>query len=107
MERKKANFTRKKERDSHTPKNTSKSKKEVRIAFTFAFAFAFALHLSFLMVKGIKLKEKSERKKIRSPDLAILGRVRTQDPDPGHFGPDFDSGSGHGSAFTDPVRVPA
>ncbi len=34
--------------------------------------------------------------------MAILGRVRTRDPDPGHFGPDFDSGSGHGSAFTDP-----
>jgi hypothetical protein len=24
------------------------------------------------------------------------------DPDPGHFGPDFDSGSGLESAFTDP-----
>jgi hypothetical protein len=35
-------------------------------------------------------------------DPAIIGRVRTRDPDPGHFGPDFDSGSGHGSAFTDP-----
>ncbi len=37
-----------------------------------------------------------------SPDLAIIGRVRTRDPDMGHFGPDFDSGSGHESAFTDP-----
>jgi len=37
-----------------------------------------------------------------SPDPAIIGRVRTRDPDPGHFGPDFDSGYGHGSAFTDP-----
>jgi hypothetical protein len=36
-----------------------------------------------------------------SPDLAFNGRVRTRDPDLGHFGPDFDSGSGHGSAFTD------
>ncbi len=33
---------------------------------------------------------------------AIIGRVRTRDPDPGHFGPDFDSRSWHGSAFTDP-----
>ncbi len=37
-----------------------------------------------------------------SPDPAIIGRVQTRDPDPGHFGPDLDSGSGHGSAFTDP-----
>jgi hypothetical protein len=36
-----------------------------------------------------------------SPDPANIGRVRTRDPDPSHFGPDFDSGSGHGSAFTD------
>jgi hypothetical protein len=54
------------------------------------------------MVKGFKLKENQRERKIRSPDPAILGRVRTRDPDPGHFGPDFDSGSGHGSAFTDP-----
>ena len=33
---------------------------------------------------------------------AIIGWIRTRDPDPGHFGPDFDSGSGLGSAFTDP-----
>jgi hypothetical protein len=37
-----------------------------------------------------------------SPDPAVIGRVRTQDLDPGHFGPEFDSRSGHGSAFTDP-----
>jgi hypothetical protein len=37
-----------------------------------------------------------------SPDPAIIGRVRTRDPDLGHFSPDFDSGSGHGSVFTDP-----
>jgi hypothetical protein len=36
-----------------------------------------------------------------SPDPAIIGRVRTRDPDPGHVGPNFDSGSGHGSAFMD------
>ncbi len=35
-------------------------------------------------------------------DPAILGRVRTRDPDPDHFGPDFDLGSDHGSAFMDP-----
>ena len=52
-------------------------------------------------LKALKLK-KSQRQRKRSPDPAILGRVRTRDPDPGHFGPDFDSGSGHGSAFTDP-----
>ena len=50
---------------------------------------------------GLK-QEKSKIQKNRSPDPAILGRVRTRDPDPGHIGPDFDSGSGHGSAFTDP-----
>jgi hypothetical protein len=37
-----------------------------------------------------------------SPDPAVISRVRTQDLDPGHFGPEFYSGSGHGSAFTDP-----
>ncbi len=56
----------------------------------------------FLMVKGIKLKEKSKRERKMSPDPAIIGRVWTRDPDPGHFGPDFYSGSGHGSAFMDP-----
>ncbi len=54
------------------------------------------------MVKGIKLKEKSKRKKKGVRIQAIIGRIRTRDPDPGHFGPDFDSGSGLGSAFTDP-----
>jgi hypothetical protein len=72
-------------------------RKEVRIAF----AFAFALHLSFSMVKGIKLKEKSKRKKKGVRIQAIIGQIR-RDPDPGHVGPDFDSGSGLGSAFTDP-----
>ena len=52
-------------------------------------------------LKASKLKEKTKTKKNQSPDPAILGRVRTQDPDPDHFGPDFDSGSGYGSAFTD------
>ncbi len=54
------------------------------------------------MVKGIKLKEKSKRKKKGVRIQAIIGRIRTRDPDPGHFGPDFDSGSGLVSAFTDP-----
>ncbi len=53
-------------------------------------------------LKALNKKKKSKIKKNRSPDPAILGRVRTRDPDPGHFGPDFDSRSGHGYAFTDP-----
>jgi hypothetical protein len=71
-------------------------------AFAFALALAFALHLSFMIFKGIKTKEKSKTKKNQSPDPAILGRIGTRDLDPDHFGPDFDSGSGYGSAFTDP-----
>ena len=70
--------------------------------FYLLFAFAFALHLLFHDLKALKLKKSQRQRKKRSPDPAILGRVRTRDPDPGHFGPDFDSGSGHGSAFTDP-----
>ncbi len=41
------------------------------------------------MVKGIKLKEKSKRKKKGVRIQAIIGRIRTRDPDPGHFGPDL------------------
>ncbi len=62
----------------------------------------FALHLSFHDLEALKLKKSQRQRKNRSPDPAILGRVRTRDPDPGHFGPDFDSRSGHGSALTDP-----
>ena len=51
--------------------------------------------------KALKLKKKTKIKKNQSPDPAILGRIRTRDPDPDHFGPDFDSRSGCGSAFTD------
>ena len=51
--------------------------------------------------KALKLKKKTKIKKNQSPDPAIFGRIRTRDPDPDHFGPDFDSGSGCGSAFTD------
>jgi hypothetical protein len=36
---------------------------------------AFALHLSFSMVKGIKLKEKSKRKKKGVWIQAIIGRI--------------------------------
>ena len=54
------------------------------------------------MVKGIKLKGKSKRKKKGVRIQAIIGRIRTRDPDPGHFGPDIDSGSGLRFAFTDP-----
>ncbi len=55
------------------------------------------------MIKGIKIKEnQQERKKRRVQIQAIIGRMRTRDPDPGHFGPNFDSGSRLRSAFTDP-----
>jgi hypothetical protein len=98
MEKKKANFTMKdRKRQPHLRKHLSQ-RKEVQIAF----ALAFCSTPFFLMVKGIKLKEKSKRKKKGVRIQAIIGRIRTRDPDPGHFGPDFDSGSGHGSAFTDP-----
>jgi hypothetical protein len=97
MEKKGQLTMKERKRQPHQRTHLSQRKK-VRIAF----AFAFALHLSFSMVKGIKLKEKSKRKKRGVRIQAIDGRIRTRDPDPGHFGPNFDSGSGHGSAFTDP-----
>jgi hypothetical protein len=101
MEKKKANFTMKdRKRQPHQRTHLSQRKK-VQIAFAFAFAFAFCSTPFFLMVKGIKPKEKSKRKKKGVRIQAIIGRIRTRDPDPGHFGPDFDSWSGHGSAFTD------
>jgi hypothetical protein len=56
----------------------------------------------FQWSKASKLKEKSKRKKKGVRIQAIIGRIQTLDPDPGHFGPDFDSGSGLESAFTDP-----
>jgi hypothetical protein len=55
-----------------------------------------------LVVKGIKSERKTKRKKKGVRIQAILGRIRTPDPDPGHFGPDFDSGSELESAFADP-----
>ncbi len=54
------------------------------------------------MVKGIKTERKIKEKEKGVRIQAIIGRIRTPDPDPGHFGPDFDSGSGLESAFTDP-----
>ena len=68
-------------------------------AFAFAFCFCFCSTPFFHDFKGIKTKEKIKTKKNQSPDPAILGWVRTRDPDPDHFGPDFDSGSGYGSAL--------
>ena len=67
----------------------------------YSYFLLFSLHLSFMTSKALKLKKKTKIKKNQSPDPAILGRIRTRDPDPDHFGPDFDSGSGCGSAFTD------
>ncbi len=105
MEKKKANFTMKDTKRQPHQRTHLSQRKKVRIAF----AFAFCSTPFFVMVKGIKLKEKSKRKKKGVRIQAIIGRIRTRDPDPGHFdpdpghfGPDFDSGSGHGSAFTDP-----
>ncbi len=60
---------------------------------------------TFLLVvkkKASNLKEKSKRKKKGVRIQAIIGWIGTPDPDPGHFGPDFDSGFGLKSAFTDP-----
>ncbi len=54
------------------------------------------------MVKGSNLKEKSKRKKKGVRIQAIISRIQTPDPELGHLGPDFDSGSGLESAFTDP-----
>ncbi len=60
------------------------------------------LYTFFQWSKASNLKEKSKRKKKGVRIQAIIGRIRTPDPDSGHFGPDFDSGSGLKSAFTDP-----
>ena len=66
------------------------------------FAFAFALHLSFSDQRHQILKKNQRQRKKGVRIQAIIGRIRTPDPDPGHFGPDFDSGSGLESASTDP-----
>ncbi len=41
------------------------------------------------------------------PDPGIIGWIRTLDPGPDNIGPDFDSGSGPESAFTDPAPCAA
>jgi hypothetical protein len=61
------------ERDSHTPKNTSKPKKRGPNCFCFCFCSTPL----FLMVKGIKLKENQRERKIY-PDPAIIGRVQRE-----------------------------
>ncbi len=66
--------------------------------FTFTFALLYTFFLSGL--KATKFKKTKIKKGVRIQ--AILGRIRTLDPVPGHFGPDFDSGSGPESTFTDP-----
>jgi hypothetical protein len=60
------------------------------------------LYTFLLVVKGIKSGRKIKEKEKGVRIQAILGQIRTLDPDPGHFGPDFDSGSGLESAFMDP-----
>ncbi len=60
------------------------------------------LYTFLLVVKGIKTERKIKEKEKRVRIQAIIGRIRTPDPDPGHFGPDFDSGSGLKSASADP-----
>ncbi len=60
------------------------------------------LYTFLLVVKGIKSERKIKEKEKGVRIQAIIGRIRTPDSDLGHFGPDFDSGSGLESAFTDP-----
>jgi hypothetical protein len=95
-------YDRKKE--TATPKNTSKSKKNR--SGLLLLLLLLLLYTFFKWSKASKLNEKSKRKKKGVRIQAIIGRIRTLDPDPGHFGPDFDSGSVLESAFRDssPVR---
>ncbi len=105
IKRKNGQYWDREKKAQHQKKDTPIPKKEVRIAFAVCFLLLlllFSLHLSFMTLKALKLKKKTKTKKNQSPDPAILGRVRTRDPETDHFGPDFDSGSGYGSAFTDP-----
>ena len=60
------------------------------------------LYTFLLVVKGIKSERKSKRKKKGVRIQAIIGRIRTPDPDQRHFGPDFDFRSGLESAFANP-----
>ena len=101
IKRKNGQYWDREKKGQHQKKDTLAPKK-VRIAFAFLLLLlAFFFTPFFYDFKGIKLKKKTKIKKNQSPDPAILGRIRTRDPDPDHFGPDFDSGSGCGSAFTD------
>ena len=102
IKRKNGQYWDREKKGQHQKKDTLVPKK-VRIAFAFLLLlFAFFFTPFFYDFKGIKIKEeKIKIKKTQSPDPAILGRIWTRDPDPDHFGPDFDSGSGCGSAFTD------
>jgi hypothetical protein len=68
----------------------------------FAFAFAFCSTPFFEWLKAANPKENKRQRKKGVWIQAIIGRIRTLDLDPGHFGPDFDSGSGLESVFTDP-----
>jgi hypothetical protein len=60
------------------------------------------LYTFLLVVQGIKSERKIKEKEKGVRIQAIIGRIWTPDPDSGHFSPDFDSGSGLESAFTDP-----
>ncbi len=101
VKKRKNGHTRIEKEIGHSKRNTPKPKKRSPDCFFICILLLlFALHLLFHDLKALKLK-KNQRQRNRSPDPAILGRIRTRVPDPGHFGPDFDSGSGHGSAFTD------
>jgi hypothetical protein len=60
-----------------TPKNTSRQRKigpDCLLLLLLLYTFR-------LLVKGIKLKEKSKRKKKGVRIQAIIGRIRTPDPD--------------------------
>jgi hypothetical protein len=54
----------------------------------------FAFTPFFEWTKAANLKEKLKTKKKGVRIQAIICWIRTADPDPGHFCPDFDSGSG-------------
>jgi hypothetical protein len=66
----------------------------------FAFTFDFTFHLFLKWSKATKFKKTKVEK--RGPDPGNSGRIQTPDLGLGHFGQDFDSGSGPESAFMDP-----
>jgi hypothetical protein len=67
----------------------------------FAFAFAFCSTPFFEWLKAANLEER-EKRKIGSPDPGHYWPDPDAGPGSGPPGPDFDSGSGLKSAFTDP-----